>query len=412
MTHPAGNTAHNTRFATGIGPTGEITKAWEKRLCGRHERDSVCVVDGTVYVAGEVLYALDSADGTKHWEFIAEVPDRVSEFRVSDVQSLTVMDGVVFALFSFNTFKDDNPSHAPIVSYAAMVAVDAATGERLWQIDAPVVAELSDVIAVDGTIYTTGPDLDGGEDRFVYALDPADGSVRWRRPSTVPHNSDGWPWHTLVVADGVVFVDEQNGITALDATSGDVIWEALPRVKEPGIAMVADGTLFVGENNGPGATTIIALDAATGTEQWKQAYASEGYLGLIIGTVDATRLYIRIGPSDGEVIALDRSDGSEAWRASIPQPLDDTSRKIIPTTGMARVGELLYVGSVGLNPTDGSIVWKQGLEPNQAEGIVLAAVAGGQMYFIDGVIGSRIIVMNGSETQTGTTPTPHPDDTE
>ncbi|RRJ29451.1 hypothetical protein [Halocatena pleomorpha] len=32
--------------------------------------------------------------------------------------------------------------------------------------------------AVGGTIYTTGPDLDGGEDRFVYALDPVDEPVR------------------------------------------------------------------------------------------------------------------------------------------------------------------------------------------------------------------------------------------
>ncbi|RRJ29452.1 hypothetical protein [Halocatena pleomorpha] len=54
-THPAGNTAYNARFATDIGPTGEITKAWKEGLGGWHERDSVCVVDGTVYAAGDGL---------------------------------------------------------------------------------------------------------------------------------------------------------------------------------------------------------------------------------------------------------------------------------------------------------------------------------------------------------------------
>lgn len=404
-THPKGNTAYNARFVNGIGPTEKITKAWEKGFGGWHERDSICVVDETVYAAGDVLYALDSADGTIHWEFRAEVPDRVSESMVSDVQSPTVMDGVVFAPVRFNIFDDDNPSHA------AIVAVDADSGEKVWRIDAPVNAQFSDVTAVDETIYTTGPDLDGGWDRFVYALDPADGSVRWRRQSTVPHNGDGHPGHTPIVVDGVMFVSEQNGVNALDATSGDVVWEALPRVKEPVTAMVADGTLFVGENSEPGAT-IIALDTATGTEQWKQAYASEGYPGLNIGTVDSERLYIRLRAIDADVIALDRSDGSEAWRAAIPQPSDDTSRKIIPTTGMARVGELLYVGGAGLNPTDGSIVWKQGFESNPAGRIVLAAVTGGQMYLIDRAMGNRVIVLNDSETQTGTTPTAHPDDTD
>lgn len=403
-THPKGNTAYNARFVNGIGPTGRITKAWEASLGGWHERDSICVVDETVYAAGDVLYALDSADGTIHWKFRAEVPNRVSESMVSDAQSPTVMDGVVFAPVRFNIFDDDNPSHA------AIVAVDADSGEKVWRIDAPVGAEFSNVTAVDGTIYTTGPNLNGGWDRFVYALAPADGSVRWRRQSTVPHNGDGHPGHTPIVVDGIMFVSEQNGVTALDTTSGDVIWEALPHVKKPVTAMVADGTLFVGENNEPGAT-IIALDAATGTEQWTQAYASEGYPGLNIGTVDSERLYIRLRAVDADVIALNRSDGSEAWRTAIPQPSDDTSRTIIPTTGMARVGELVYVGGAGLNPTDGSIVWKQGLKPNQAGRMVLSAVTSGQMYFIDRGMGNRVIVLNGSETQTGTTPTPHPDRT-
>lgn len=405
-THPKGNTAYNAHFADGVGPTGEITNAWIDDFSGFHERDSVCVVDGTVYGAGDKLAAFDAADGTTQWEFVADVPDDLQGGAVSDAKSPTVMDGVVFAPVRMSIFDDDNPLHA------AMVAVDADSGEKVWRIDAPVGAGFSDVTAVDGTIYTTGPDLDGGYDRFVYALDPADGSVRWRQQSTVPHNSDGLPGHTPVVVDGVVFVAEQNGVTALDATSGDVVWEALPHVKEPFMGMVADGTLFVGENNEPGAT-IIALEAATGTEQWKQAYASEGYPGLNIGTADATRLYIQIREIDADVIALDRSDGSEAWRASIPQPSkDNTSGKYVLRRGMARVGELLYVGSVGLEPTDGSIVWTQKIKPGAAAGTVLRAVAGGRMYFRDVGMDNRLIVMNGSETQTGTTPTPHPDDTD
>ncbi|WP_185715451.1 outer membrane protein assembly factor BamB family protein [Halocatena pleomorpha] len=400
-THPKGNTAYNAHFADGVGPTGEITNAWIGHFAGFHERDSVCVVDGTVYGAGDKLAAFDAADGTTQWEFVADVPDGLHGGAVSDVKSPTVMNGVVFAPVRMSIFDDDDPRHA------AMVAVDADSGEKVWRIDAPVGAGFSDVTAVDGTIYTTGPDLDGSWDRFVYALNPSDGSVRWRQQSTVPHNSDGRPGHTPVVADGIVVVKEQTGVRALDATSGDVVWEALPDVEDPSVAMVSDGTLFLNNTAGP---SIIALDAATGEQQWKQSYK---YSRLSIGTTDAKRLYIQIDSDTDDIIALDRTNGNKRWRTSLPQPSkDNTSGKYVLRRGMARVGELLYVGSVGLNPTDGSIVWTQKIKPGAAAGTVLRAVAGGQMYFRDVGMDSRLIVMKGSQTQKGATPTPKPDDTD
>ncbi|WP_330630805.1 outer membrane protein assembly factor BamB family protein [Halocatena halophila] len=362
---------------------------------GFHERDSVCVVDGTVYATGDALAAYDTADGSKQWEFVAENPDSVRDAAVSDAKSPTVMDGTVFVPVRMSIFDDDNPLHA------ALIAVDADSGEKEWRIDAPVGAGFSDVAAVDGSIYTTGPDLDGDTGRFVYALDPADGSVRWRRESTQPNNGDGQPGHTPVVTDELVIIEEKSGVRARDTTSGDVVWEALSNV-DASIAMVSDGTLFL-ETGGP---SIVALNVATGEQQWKRSYE---YSRMSLETIDAERLYIQTGAETDDVVALDRTSGEERWRTPLPQPSEDNrSGKYVLKSGMARVGELLYVGSVGLDPTDGSIVWSKKIRPGRAAGTVLRAVAGGRMYFRDVGMDQRLIVMKGSETQTGSTSTLQP----
>lgn len=386
-THPDGNAAATAANVNGVGPTGEVSKAWESSVSG-YFGDTVvgAVVDGTVYATGSYLYAIDAADGTTQWEFEAEIPDKeYPESPAADIESATVMDGVVYAPVRIGVYDGNNAFHT------AVVAVDAETGEKLWRIDAPVPdAQFSSVTAVDGSLFVRGPDLDGGEGRFVYALDADDGSVRWRQ-SRGRETSEQYP---PVVAEGLVFVSPPTGVKAYDAASGEPVWDALPRVKDLSVAMVSEGTLYVNENTDPGAT-IIALDATTGQQQWKTAYG--GDVSASVYTVDTEQLYVSTTEEDGGVVALDRSTGDERWRTAITQPTPEEPKKRMPEYGTARVGELLYVGGAGLEPTDGSVVWKQEIEYSVNDSYSLDAVAGGRIYFSNGNMGGGLVVLEGTQ---------------
>ncbi len=391
-THPTGNAASTAFNRGGVGPTGDVSVAWEGGAGGYHSDVSVkAVVDGTVYVTDGSLGALDAEDGTELWEFRAEIPDReFSDTPAAAIESATVMDGVVYAPVRIGAYDSENIYRT---EHTAVVAVDAETGDKLWRRDAPVAGMFSTTTAVDGSLFVRGPDLGGGKGRFVYALDANDGSVRWRQSIEV----ESWDNSPSIVADGSVFIAPANGVNAYDAATGDLVWEALPRVKDLSVAMVSDSTLFVSESTEPGAT-IIALEAASGDEQWKTSYS--GDVKVDIGTVDMERLYVSMN-EDADVIALDRTDGSEAWRATIPQPPippEEPPAKPIPARGMARVGGLLYIGGAALQPSDGSIVWKQGVEEPWIAGYWLDAVAGGRVY----LSGDSLVVMEGTETQTKT----------
>lgn len=380
----AGNTA---RLKNGVGPTRNLKKAWTND--DFRTTDGVAVVDGTVYLG---LTARNATDGTERWSVDPTVPDRdYPETVNADVEYPAVMNGTVYATVRFGVYDGDDAYDS------AVIAVDANTGTKRWRVDTSPGEGgdrmFSPVTVVDGTIFTSGPAIDGGSGTWLYAFDAADGSVRWRR-----RRSDGSEW-ALPVADGRVYTMKRNGVQALDTKTGETVWEALSRVsfERTTSPMVADGTLFVAEENEPG-VTLIALDATTGEEHWRTAYTRDSP-GITIGTVDSETIYIstKVGTKGSDVIALSLSDGSERWRATIPQPpnRDVSQAKRVPTDGMARVGGLLYVGGAALRPADGTVVWTWAVPMPLKFERELSAVAGGRVY----LGGGELTVLSGLPTR-------------
>ena len=104
-----------------------------------------------------------------------------------------------------------------------LVALDASTGRELWKryywfswIESPPVVR-------DGVIYTGSSDATN-----VYAIDLADGSLRWK--TSVP----GWSWQRTAVSEKWVIA----------------------------------GTAGAGEYPGRRAGSLVALDRATGAVRW------------------------------------------------------------------------------------------------------------------------------------------------
>lgn len=364
-TQSGADAANTARLTDGVGPTGDITKAWDA-YAGYHT-DGVAIIDETVYFDDGGLTAVNVADGTERWAYSPAIPDLdYPEDVVADVEYPAVMAGTVYATVRFGVFDGDN-------NYtSALIALDAETGKKRWRVDAHGLPGrgFSPVTAIDGTVFTTGPSIDSNGSSGMYAFDGYDGSVRWKR---LGEHTPG------AVADGRLYLAGEMGVKALDTATGETIWTALPRVAASDTPVVSDGTVFVTEEGTPG-VTLIALDATTGAEHWRTAYPSSAdYPSLSVETADTDTVYIDVGSADADVIALDRADGSERWRASIPQP--EGHQESVPTNGMARVGNFLYVGGAVLDPTDGTIRWTGTLSTPWIAPRPLIAVAGGRSYF-------------------------------
>jgi outer membrane protein assembly factor BamB len=147
-------------------------------------------------------------------------------------------------------------------------------------------------------------------------------------------NLDGEPGYEVTtdgmeVADDTLFIninrepkdnpaDPKNGVSggimALDANSGEPIWEFYSEVKLVGPA-VAEGTVYVSEHHG---RRLLALDAETGRVEW--TFDAGRAVGLFHPTVSGDQVFVskvaerRILPGiSGSIICVDKNRGSEVW---------------------------------------------------------------------------------------------------
>jgi outer membrane protein assembly factor BamB len=371
-----GDAAHTSALLGGSGPTGNITKAWSGTY-GYASNADVAVIGDDVYIADTSLVAANAADGSEQWEFTPD-PSQDLKAGTPHIRSPAVVDDTVYASIGFGPFDTSGTWDS------ALVAIDADTGTQRWRIntEGETRGAVPPVTVANDTVFAALP----GQQLTAYATD---GSVRWRQS-----NEQGRPGP---VADGRMYLGGQSGVRALDVRTGEVVWKALPQVANVYASMVYDGMLFVTESDSPG-VTLIALDAATGDEYWRTAYPSEKtneeYPYLVVGTADTETVYIQTNLINGYVIALNRTNGHERWRKRIS---DGSSGSI---SNLMRVGNLLYVGSSALDPTDGTFVWKYSF-PVTGIGFNLVAVAGGQCYFAGGRIGGdNFVVLTGTTNKT------------
>jgi outer membrane protein assembly factor BamB len=382
-----GDAGHTSSLLDGSGPTGNIRKAWTTSV-GYGTNADVVVVGETVYIAGTSLVAANAADGSKHWEFNPEPPASKKE-STPHIRTPAVVDGTVYASVGFGPYDTSGELDS------ALIAVDAATGKRRWRIDTrgAIKGDPSPVTVANDTVFATLP----GQPLTAYTTD---GSVRWK------WSSKGKALGPGPVSGGRMYLGGKSGVRAVDVTTGEVVWEVLPRVANTYTSMISDGMLFVTESTSPG-VTLIALDAATGDEYWRTAYVTEktkDHPWLGVGTVDTDTVYIQTNVVKGYVIALNRTNGKERWRSLI------SDARYYTGSNFARVGDLLYVGSAALDPADGSSVWEYSISGTPL-GIYLSAVAGGRCYLIGGSLVGKLYVLTGTTnrdtqpTQSTSTPT-------
>jgi outer membrane protein assembly factor BamB len=207
----------------------------------------------------------------------------------ADLQGPALVGGVLYFGAEFAAIPEQN----------CMYAVDASTGEILWQSEA----------TQDG--FTSAPVVEGGLviavagfPGAVYAFDRATGATVWTKPISNQGAFESRP----VVADGVVFVNApQYGgkLYALDAASGTELWSfTVPQDLLIGAPAVSGDEVFAGTQGG----TLYAFKAATGTPRWKADVGVSGFIGITAGPG-----LVFAGNQDHTLYAFDVDTGEVAW---------------------------------------------------------------------------------------------------
>lgn len=290
-----GDPAH-TGVYPGPGPRAYGGLRWRAATAGPI-RSTPAVAGGRLYVgsADGHVYALDAQTGAYLWRFAA---------RTSVTGSPAVAGGLVYVT-----------DHA-----STLYALDAAGGRLRWSVETGATLPFP-WGHESGDVYASSPVVAGGDvffgagDGHVYAVDAADGSLRWKTAT------GGRIRSTPAVAGDRVYVGSADGVVyALQRKDGRVLW----RHETDGAALVSaefgfdrrtvqsspavvDGRVFVGARDG----FLYALDAATGERLWRFDHE----VSWVNSSPAVSGGLVLAGSSDSRFLqAVDARSGKERWR--------------------------------------------------------------------------------------------------
>lgn len=222
-------------------------------------------------------------------------------------------------------------------------------------------------VLADGVVYVGGDGL--------YAIDAADGSVRWRRFAGETMYGPG-------VVDGTVYVPSRSGddwtVRAVDAADGSVRWSAdgtLRGVRFRPVVVTGD-TVLVTANYGserpttPSDGTLFAFATGDGAERWRLDLGSfrnpppavRGTSLFLGGAAGGTAGAFDL-PGDGGLLGGDPSP-ERSWRGAVP-----IQSEVAPSAGASSVvyGDREFSAGVGGSPSvdlfalssdDGGVEWR------------------------------------------------------
>jgi len=295
-TDTAGETTRTTRE---LSPPA--TRRWRVDA-GEAVGASATVTDETVFVGSEAgdLYALDRETGETRWRFDTGWPVR---------RAPAVVGGRVFVGAGVS------PVGALSGPIGAVYALDATSGDLLWEVRVPAVD--SSPTVVNGTVFV------GDSDGRVHALSAVSGGSLW----TAEVGTDGAVRSSPTVVDETVLIGGQAGVYALDVVTGETRWLFETEQAVRSSPTVADGRVIVGRIDG----SVSAVAAATGEERWTTEL---GPLPVRSSpTVADGRVFV--GGNNVGVHALDLETGERLWTSG-------TDRAVTSSPTVA--GDTLYVG--------------------------------------------------------------------
>lgn len=309
-----------------VGPE-QATQLWTTAIGGHMRGGPVVDAEGNIYVGGEdkKLYSLD-AQGTIKWTYTSDYPFYPTPaigpdgtiYGASDmVQALTPAGSlkwqyarrdigmVIVVPLKLSSAGDAIylVANSSIGQGDRIIALQAANGAFKWEMVFTTGSSSIPGIGPDGTVYV------GSEESTVYALDPSNGTLKWKHQETQG------------MIRGPISVDEQGNIyfcinpqfpgdNALICLhpDGSVKWSYRPGeyvANPPSIAIGSDGTIYAG---------FYGMNAVTPNGQLKWKSSTANNIGIYPGAavVDQTG-NVYFGTSDGKLLAYSAT-GSALWQ--------------------------------------------------------------------------------------------------
>lgn len=202
---------------------------------------------------------------------------------------------------------------------------------------------------------------------------PAHGSVAW----TAGDVGDAAP----LIADGVVYT-AAGTVSALDARTGETVWEHALSTDVSATPALSDSTLLV-----PTADHLLALDSDDGSLQWSVTPAQAA------GTaVTASAGLVTVPMPDRGIVAYDTDRGERRWRdATLGSRQPAIADGVVYTTGYREDGNTACLRA--LDAADGSRRWTADLDHPDTPPVVtdtgVLVGAGGTLVAFDRSTGRR-----------------------
>lgn len=310
--------------------------------------------------SGQVLWStLDCGDHEQNFAIGGDSAPAVSADAVwlSAGQFLTGVrrsNGHRFACLNVGTgtlLSNASPTVAGGVVYVnsarAVLAFDASTGARLWRGTLPSGWQTGDAPVVDGGhVFVpagNGALLNNGG---IFALSASDGSVQWLvHTRSFPSG--------LAATGGRVYAGGSPG--AWNEQTGAPVWTRPAYVLDSGVSVSGGRVYLVGgeADEGPGGSNpdgdVIALDANTGQKVWETNIADEGEGVVTVGNgvvyvtdpIDIGVVYV-INAATGAVIRQLSHPAAGGFYVDQPVVVDgkvyvggyDDNRNLIDTWGL------------------------------------------------------------------------------
>jgi RNA polymerase sigma-70 factor (ECF subfamily) len=273
--------------------SGELL--WQSRTRGWFLSGFDRVIYTNDWTVADRLNAISAETGELLWSYDARENDR--EEKGSIYTSLGNSIGVQRSGFAASCegiyiatyVVEPNPLRDRYID-VVLVALDNTTGEVRWKYNTGIVTNFSRIeVGDNGMVYVSGVGADGD----IHAVDGKNGEFLWKQAGALCSDVTG----------RVIYANAVDGIKALDAEDGHILWHFGPG--NIGGALLSDkGTLYIGEwwND----VALYAIDADTGTPLWDYKVG-----GVPIAVLDGT-LYLN---DDGRSIsALDIGQASVKLR--------------------------------------------------------------------------------------------------
>jgi outer membrane protein assembly factor BamB len=335
----------NTGRASGFGATGNLRWSMAAGTSDRVEGSAIIGPEGTVYIGADdgKVYAFHGATGAILW---------VTTVQTAGVDSTPVLDadGLLYV----------GAGHS-------VVALEAATGSQKWRFETAGDVESSPTLAPDGTLYF------GADDAKVYALNSANGSLKWRFSFPDGSDTDSSP---ALSSDGTVYIGSDKGtLYALNGQHGALNWsfQAIGEISgAPAIGK--DGTLYVcALNSAKTESVTYAINGLTGVQRWAVQHPSQSAPSVAIGA-DGTVFVSGVAPpgqiagvtapARAVVWALDGGTGAPQWEHWLEPGSAGVTAVSIDAAGILYVQAEpgIAAGSAGklsaLAPLSGTVLWE------------------------------------------------------